>query len=230
MNSRKSNFYELRWNMVGLLGKGIIDVLFRTVRIEKEGYEPVADLLRTRRFIAAVWHSRILLPNYFFRGWNGIGLVSRSEDGEIIARILQQQGHEPVRGSTSRGGHRALAKMIKMMKEQIRPAIIIPDGPRGPRFVVQPGIIALALKTGYPIVPITYSAKKGKFFSSWDRFLLPVPFTRCRLLYGSPISVSPDADAPEMERCRIRLEDELNRITRRADADFGHMIPSDRDS
>jgi lysophospholipid acyltransferase (LPLAT)-like uncharacterized protein len=82
----------------------------------------------------------------------------------------------------------------------------------------------LAKKTGYPIIPVSYSAKKIKVFSSWDRFILPYPFTRCRLVYGKLISVPPDADPIGLENCRKSLENELNRITKSADRHFGHQI------
>ncbi|MCU0615228.1 MAG: lysophospholipid acyltransferase family protein, partial [Desulfobacterales bacterium] len=187
-------FKEINWRLVGILGKLLVDFIFRTGVIEIKGQKPLENLMKSRKYIIAIWHSRIMLFSYFFKGMNGSALVSRSDDGEIIARILQAQGHETVRGSTSKGGLRAMSKLIKDLKNKRRPGAIIPDGPRGPRFQVQPGVIMLAKKTGYPIIPATYSAKKIKVFSSWDRFVLPYPFTRCRMVFGKPIPVSPDAD------------------------------------
>ncbi|MEA3280805.1 MAG: hypothetical protein U9Q38_09440, partial [Thermodesulfobacteriota bacterium] len=89
---------------------------------------------------------------------------------------------------------------------------------------VHPGIIILAKKTGNPILPISFSAKKIKVFASWDRFILPYPFTKCRAVYGSPLYVPEDADTDEEKRCLIRLEKELCRITLDADRHFGHNI------
>lgn len=215
---------SLKWRLVGLLSKGVIDIIFATSRIEVEGEETVRPLLSSRRFIAACWHSRILGISYRYRGWNGLALVSRSEDGEIIAQTLRRQGHEPVRGSTSRGGLRALSRLIKLLKRSQRPTMIIPDGPRGPRFRVQPGIILLGAKTGYPILPLTYSARHIKVFGSWDRFILPAPFNRCRIVYGKPIHVPANAGPATLETCRRLLETELNRITRNVDGHFGHHI------
>ena len=178
----------------------------------------------SKKIIAACWHSRILLVSYLYKGWNAAILVSRSKDGEIIARILEKQGHEAIRGSSTRGGLRALSRLIKGLKENKRPAVIIPDGPQGPRFIVQPGVIALAKKTGSPILPISYSAKKIKVFNSWDRFILPFPFTTCRIVYGNPVYVPQKADRETEAKCRIQLEAELNRITTGADNCFGHII------
>ena len=215
---------EIKWKMIGMSGKLLIDLLFSTIRIESVGFEGVKDIIASRKVIAAFWHSRLLLVSYLYKGWNAAILVSRSQDGEFIARVLERQGHEPVRGSTTRGGLRAVARLIKSLKENIRPAAIIPDGPQGPRFKVQPGVIMLAQKTGYPIVPMTYSAKKAKFFSSWDRFVLPYPFTRCQVVYGRPVYVPAEADREAESRCRRQLEEELCRITMAADQHFGHTI------
>ncbi|HAO19736.1 MAG: hypothetical protein BWK80_43900 [Desulfobacteraceae bacterium IS3] len=213
-------FTELKWKLVGILGKRLIDLLFSTIRIEISGFEQVSEIIHSKRAIGAVWHSRILLFSYLFKGWNLAVLVSQSDDGEITARILQAQGQETVRGSTTRGGLQALASLIRKLKEKYRYAVIIPDGPQGPRYKIQPGIIALAKKTGYPIVPLTYSARKAKIFASWDRFILPFPFTKCRVIYGKPIYVPENADKNVEEVCRIRLETELCRITEEADRFF----------
>lgn len=215
---------ELKWKLVGILGKLLVDLLFKTARIETVGFEKVAAVINSRRFIFAFWHSRILLISYLYQGWRAVVLVSQSKDGEFIARVVQRQGHEPVRGSTTRGGLQALAQMIKKLKEASRPAGIIPDGPQGPRFKVQPGVIMLAKKTGLPIVPISYSASRMKVFNSWDRFLFPMPFANCRVIYGDPIRVPANADPPAITDCGQRLEQELRRITEAADRFYGHMI------
>jgi lysophospholipid acyltransferase (LPLAT)-like uncharacterized protein len=226
ISSLQRFFTELKWKLVGILGKGLIDLLFSTIKIETAGLEQVGEIVRSGRAIGAVWHSRILLFSYLFKGWNIVILVSRSDDGEITARILQAQGQETVRGSTTRGGLQALATLVRKLKEKYRYAVIIPDGPQGPRFKIQPGIIALAKKTGYPIVPLTYSAQKAKIFASWDRFMLPFPFTRCRIIYGHPIYVPENADKDVEEVCRIRLENELVRITEEADRFFDRKFAS----
>lgn len=215
---------ELKWRLIGLLGKGIVTAIFATSRIDTDGYDDPAAVLRSGNIIGAIWHSRILIFSYLFQGWGGAILVSASDDGEIIARILERQGHEPIRGSTTRGGLRAMAALIKRVKNG-RHACITPDGPQGPRFQVQPGIITLAKKTGAPIIPMTYSARHAKILPSWDRFMLPRPFTRCRVIYGEPIRVPTDATPVEQECLRIRLERILRDITDRADADFGRHVP-----
>lgn len=227
MNARRTDAgtpfaAEIKWRWVGLFGKLLVDGLFATTRIECVNDDRVQALLRSRHFILAFWHSRILLVSFLYQGWGGLILVSRSKDGEFIARVVERQGHTTVRGSTTRGGRQALVQMIRRLKTETRPGVIIPDGPQGPRFQVQPGIIALAKKTGLPIIPVTYSARRAKIFDSWDRFMLPYPFTDCRVVYGTPVCVASGCDRNAEERSRSFLEHELRRITRAADRYFGH--------
>ncbi len=219
-----SRLTKLKWRLVGILGKSVIDLLFMASPVETVGHDRVADIMASKRFIAAVWHSRILLPCYLYQGWTGVAMVSRSADGEIIAQILRRQGYTPVRGSSRRGGKQALAEMIRKMEANPQPAVIIPDGPRGPRHQVQPGAITLAQKTGYPIIPITYAARRAEVFRSWDRFVLPLPGTRCRMIYGEPIMVPPVIPQNAIEVYSKRLERELNAITAGADARFGRRF------
>ena len=120
-------------------------------------------------------------------------------------------------------GRRALARLIQLLRDG-RPGVVIPDGPQGPRFKVQPGVVMMAKKAGIPIVPISYSAKRIKVFNSWDRFILPYPFTTCRMIYGHPIYVPENADKEQEALYTARLEAELCRITREADHHFGHRI------
>ena len=218
---------EIKWNLVAIFGKLLIDLLFSTMKIEREGLEKVKPIISSGKVIFAVWHSRMLLFAYLCKGLNGAAMVSRSKDGEIAARIIQRQGHEAVRGSTRKGGLHALSMLIKKIKEENKPGLIVPDGPQGPRCKVQPGIIILAKKTGYPIVPISYSAKKIKVFASWDRFILPFPFTKCRAVYGAPIYVPQDADKDEKKKRLMLLENELNRITYDVDRYYGHNVVRD---
>jgi len=220
----KKEISEFEFKVIGILGKLLIDFIFSFSRIKETGFEHVESIMNSRKFIAGVWHSRILAFSFLYKGWNAAVLVSQAKDGEIIARILQKQGFDPVRGSTTRGGLRALTVLIKRLKSG-QPAVIIPDGPQGPRYRVQPGIITLAQKTGIPILPMTYSAKHAKIFASWDRFVLPRPFSQCHVIYGKPVYVPHDADKENQEQCRLVLEKELCRITEQADRYFGRNIP-----
>ena len=214
----------LKWWLIGLAGKLLIDFLFVFSSVDIRGYKAVARLIRTRRFIFAFWHSRILLLSYIYKQLDASIMVSNSADGEIIAQVLQRHGHKTIRGSTGKGGMRALMQQIMDMRDNRRPGVVIPDGPTGPRHKVQPGVILLAQKTGCPIIPLAYSARRRKTFNSWDRFILPYPWTRGVITYGRPVEVPPKADADTIQACTLRLERELNRITAQADEHFGHTF------
>ncbi len=224
MAKQSDQWGKFKWWLIGWLGKGLVDLIFGTMRVRVLGFDKARAQIESKKFILAVWHSRLLMTSYLFKGLGGVAIVSRSKDGEIMAQVLRRQGHQAIRGSTSRHGVRALARIIKVLKKEIRPAAMVPDGPRGPRFKVQPGIITLAQKTGYPIVPMSYSAKRLKIFASWDRFILPCPFTECCVVYGTPIVVPHNADSEVQETYRTRVEEELNLITRAADHYYGHSI------
>ena len=220
MTSFEDFFSELKWKLIGIIGKCFIDCLFLTTRIETIGWEKVKDIIHSRKLILAFWHSRLLLPSYMLKGLNFLVLVSQSKDGEIISRIIKKQGQDSMRGSSTRGGLRALAGMIKNLKENERPGAFTPDGPQGPRFKAKPGVITCAKKTGFPIVPVSYSAGNMKVFGSWDRFILPLPFSRCRIAYGNPVYVPRTADENEEKKYLLELETELNRLTREVDQYF----------
>ena len=214
----------IKWRLIGLAGKLLIDFLFVFAPIEEKGYAAVARLIESRRFIFAFWHSRILLLSYVYKRLNASIMVSNSADGEVIAQVLKRHGHKTIRGSTRKGGLRALMHQIADMRKQERPGVVIPDGPQGPRHKVQPGVILLAQKTRCPIIPLAYSSSRRIVFGSWDRFILPIPWARGVITYGRPIEVPARADAETITRRTRQLEQELNRITAQADAHFGHTF------
>jgi len=120
---------ELKWRLIGSLGKIFIDLIFAGSKIEIRGRTPIEGLLASRRCIFAFWHDRILLVSYLHKGWDAAILVSNSADGEIIAQILQRQGHFMVRGSTGKGGGRALTRLLREARRNGRITGIVPDGP-----------------------------------------------------------------------------------------------------
>jgi lysophospholipid acyltransferase (LPLAT)-like uncharacterized protein len=141
-------------------------------------------------------------------------MVSRSRDGELISRTIKRLGFKPVRGSSSRGGSSALLSLSKKL-ENGADAAVTPDGPRGPRYRAQAGVIHLAQRSGRPVVPLTYSANRKWGFKSWDRFLFPCPFAKAVLIYGDPVEVTENSD---LEDKRLELERKLMEITEKADA------------
>ena len=169
--------------------------------------------------IGAFWHGRLLMMPAGYRGTKLTILISLHQDGELISRTANYFGFKSIRGSTTRGGLSAMREMLKASREGYDIAIT-PDGPRGPRYHVQNGIIELARRTGMAIIPLTFSASRKKLFRSWDRFLFPYPFSRGVFIWGEPVFVPRQMNGREFELKRLLLERRLREITDRADRYF----------
>ncbi len=169
------------------------------IQMEKEG----------KGLIYAIWHNQQLFLLYPYRGQKIAPLISKSSDGEYIARCLPKFGMLAVRGSTSRGGARALIHLLQAAREGYRP-MLTPDGPRGPIYKVQSGILFLAKKTGFPIIPVGTALSHKIKVGSWDKMRVPLPFGKTALTYGKAVYVKDDAD---MSRAAKELEEQLNWAT-----------------
>lgn len=180
--------------------------------------------------IISFWHARLPLM------WAMPGvepqrthvLISAHRDGRLIARVMERLRFKVVTGSSSRGGAQAFRRMIQLIRGGEAVAIT-PDGPRGPRMRVQAGVVVLAQATGAPILPVSFSARRGKFLRSWDRMQFVWPFSRGVYVFGEPICVP--RDAPDIEPYRLALENAMNAITAEADRLMGHepILPADPD-
>ena len=160
------------------------------------------------RVIAAIWHQRFLPALAYvtrFRTFKPIVMISKSRDGEMVAGIAERLGLIPVRGSSTEGGREALLAIAREHRKN--PAVVhIVDGPTGPKGVVKPGLIALAQVSGAVILPVIVSADKAWVMSSWDRFLVPKPFSRVTIRWGEPFSVERRLSREEFERTRLEIE------------------------
>jgi len=213
------NMQKIKYFLVGVFGSITIRLLFSTMRIKEipDGYS--LNLERQGKYaIYAFWHAHMLLPCYVGRNRNVKVLISQHRDGEYIAQIIKWLGYGVARGSTTRGGAKALLRMIKQIKEESISLAITPDGPKGPRFVAQSGAILLGQKTQYPIIPVMIYLEKYWELPSWDRFCIPKPFSKARIFYGEPIKVPPRLEKSEMEEYRVALEDELLRLVNEAES------------
>ncbi len=166
----------LKLNVVPLVGTWIIQFLNWTTTIQFEGYQTVKKLRAERHgIIFAIWHGQQLLMPLAFTEKSACVLISQHRDGEIIYRIIKRFGHAAVRGSTTRGGGLAFRQLIRVGRSS-GDVVVTPDGPKGPRNVVKPGIIHLAMMTGLPIVPLVFACTKKKSFQVgmdlFSRFLL----------------------------------------------------------
>jgi lysophospholipid acyltransferase (LPLAT)-like uncharacterized protein len=224
--NKGANTASLKWKFIGLAGRLFIDFLFLFSRVETRGFGAVADIIASRRCIFAIWHSRMLLPVFRHRDINACALVSDSADGEIVAQMLHSYGHQTIRGSTGKHGLRALMRQVADMRKHGRPGVVTPDGPQGPRHRAHPGVVLLSQKTGFPIIPLAYSARKRIVFNSWDRFVLPRPWSKCAMVYGNPISFQGTIESDENALAINikKVENELNRVTALADAMCGHRF------
>jgi lysophospholipid acyltransferase (LPLAT)-like uncharacterized protein len=207
-----------QWAMAGVVF-GLERLLTATLRFAWQDESGLFAGPNPQPVIFAVWHNRLVLSMAMYRKWPQrlqperrlAALVSASKDGALLAKILQNFGVEPVRGSTSRRGPQALLELTSWA-EQGYDLAITPDGPRGPRYVVQEGVVALAQLTGLPIVPATWQGQWKVSVRSWDRFRIPLPFGRCRVVFSKPIRIGRSASDGEREAARAELEATLRQF------------------
>ena len=188
----------------------LIDFVGRTAVFEVEGQENLDAIYTAGQLpIYCTWHERIFLGTYFLRNRGIVFLTSKSFDGEYIARFLQRFGFGTIRGSSTRGGAKALVEMIREMKRGIPMGFTV-DGPKGPRHEAKSGAVLLAKKTGNAILP--FIVEPGKFYAvnSWDRLQIPRPWTRAKVIFGKPISVGPNADDAAMSAKLAELQTALD--------------------
>lgn len=207
-----------------LFGRWILPLLVRSWRVETDF--PMDWLQRARqgeRVILAFWHNRqigllrltsILQPVSV--------LVSQHGDGEIITRIMSRFGVGAVRGSSTRGGTRALRRMIDATRQTS--VAITPDGPVGPRYETKDGVISLAALSGVPVFWVSWSSQRVWIFKSWDRFLLPKPFARLRFQATGPIRLDRSMRREALETARLDLQDRMRAQTAALDEEMGLAV------
>lgn len=193
-----------------------------TLRIEAIGWDAVKDLPVGRIYTG--WHGRSFIPANFFKGRGVWAIISHSRDGEMQTRIFSRFGFRVIRGSSGRGGERALVESIRVLRNGEEMAIT-PDGPRGPAGVVQGGVMLMAKKTGAALVPVGSSSRRGRYVPTWDRYLVPGFFSRAVFMFGEPIYVPKDATDDEVEALRLRVEAAIGEIQARAEAHVGAHAP-----
>ena len=209
---------KLEQNAIDRLGRPLVAFWMKTLRLSVEGERAYRDLRRAGRpVVIMVWHGRIFSPPYIFRRRDIMPLVSPSQDGELIARLIDGWGYKIIRGSGSHMMKRAWV-YLKRELEAGGEVLIVSDGPKGPDRVLKLGSIKLATETGAVLLPYTFAAARKWIFRSWDRFEVPHPFSRAAVVYGQPIEIARGLDAEGMERERQRVEKILVELDRAADA------------
>jgi lysophospholipid acyltransferase (LPLAT)-like uncharacterized protein len=206
---------RLKATVIAGLASPAIGLLCRTLTWHVEGAEHYdAALAIGRPPILACWHSRILPGLYYFRNRGIVALASQNFDGEWISRILVRYGYGTARGSSSRGGARALVQMKRDLSEG-RPVVFTVDGPRGPARIAQSGAAWLSGASGHPILPFHLEADRAWTTGSWDRGQVPKLFAKVVVILGAPIGVPGTAD-PEVEEGRKEIERALGDLETRA--------------
>ena len=199
----------------GWLFYALTKVVCSTLRWEVNGIDHMrAETGRHSSPILCFWHDRIISSTYFFRDRGIVVMSSISFDAEYTARCIQRFGFGVIKGSSTRGGTRALVEMIRLMKEGIPTAFTI-DGPKGPRYQVKPGPALLAKRTGEPIIPFTIETSGFRALNTWDKLQIPTPFSRARVFFGDPIFVEADADDEELDRKTAELQGSLDELVER---------------
>ncbi|MEE8278267.1 MAG: lysophospholipid acyltransferase family protein [Thermoanaerobaculia bacterium] len=219
MGSGRRGGRPSRWldRVLVALAPWIVHLHSRTLRVRTEGLAHLEErIARGLPVILAGWHQRLYLGIEPLRRFHPVIMVSLSRDGERIARIVQRLGWRPVRGSSSRGGARALATMIGEVSRGAVGVHLV-DGPRGPARPVKPGLALLARRAGAAIIPVYPASRRRWEARSWDRFQVPLPFTRVLIRIDPPIEVPRELSPREQETFRHEFEKTLERGYAEAD-------------
>src|SRR5262245_7116136 len=208
--------------LIATTGAPLIRVLRATYRWRVEGFSHYESIVASgKQPIFAFWHGRILPATLFWKNRGIVVITSQNFDGEWIAGIIRRFGYGTARGSTSRGGARALVQLRRDLADG-KPAAFTIDGPRGPARVGQPGAVFIAGATGHPILPLHIESSRFWTMKSWDRTQVPKPFSRVGVAIGEPIPVA-DSSESAIESTRVRLEAMLAALEQRA----GELISGD---
>ena len=214
-----------RPQLVGWLIYAVARAVGMTLRFRVVGNEHFYEGSGGKIFL--MWHGRTFVLGQFYRNKGVWVMISHSRDGEIQNHIFRKLGFNIIRGSTGRGGERALIESIRCLREGNRMAIT-PDGPRGPANVIQQGVMVMARKSGASFVPVGASARPRILFRSWDRHMIALPFARVEIRMGAPMKMDDDADEGAVEDFRLRLQEEMNRLQNEAERACGYepIVPA----
>lgn len=207
-------FKTLQTYLFGCLAAGLIRLLYFTIRWERVALEGAAV---DTQCILAFWHGRMLMLPRWYEAYHKrllYILISEHGDGRLIAIAIRLLGIRSVAGSSSRRGVAATLELMRRLEEGSSIGIT-PDGPRGPPYVCKKGVVTLAQQAGIPIQPLTYSVQNRWVISSWDKMIVPRPFSRGVVILGKAIKVTPEEDRNE---ARVRIQEAINGITEKADS------------
>ena len=207
--------YHSLFPRAGLLLVRLLSATYRYCLVDTENEQHVLDVHGS--VVYASWHQRFFAGITFFATRKPIAImISQSRDGEMIARVVDMLGWQSVRGSSSKGGVRALKKIRSLAGQGFRFGHIV-DGPQGPFGVVKPGLLTIAQFADAPVLPVIITAQRRWTFDSWDRFMVPKPFSRVILRFVPPISVPRRLPPENFEALRLGIEEKLKRLYEQTD-------------
>jgi len=199
-----------RWLIA--VGFRLLQLWARTLRYEIEDGAGIVGKPIAENYIGALWHNRLLLFPFVLRRFlfnrHGAALISASRDGELLTAAIKRFDYDVVRGSSSRLGARAILQLSEMIASG-HDVVITPDGPRGPAYELGPGIIFLAQKSGAAVLPVNMEYSTCWRIKSWDRFIIPRPFSKVRVIIGQPHRVKSTSTDAEFEAERVRLQNAM---------------------
>jgi lysophospholipid acyltransferase (LPLAT)-like uncharacterized protein len=199
-----------RWLIA--FGFRLLQVWARTLRYEIDDRAGVVGRPVTENYIGALWHNRLLIFPLVLRRFlperHGAALISASRDGDLLADVVQRFGYDVIRGSSSRLGASAIRQLTEVLASG-GDVMITPDGPRGPAYELGPGIIFLAQKSGATVLPMNLEYSRCWRLGSWDRFIVPQPFSKVRVLINQPHRIRSTATPEEFESERLALQDAM---------------------
>lgn len=206
-----------RASLLASVGIWIVRLLIATLRIRLHDHAGMFNRPANEPVVWLFWHNRLFLAPRFFERYlphrKGAALTSASKDGELVAEFVRRFHIRPVRGSSSRRGAAALLEMISLFRDGYDLAIT-PDGPRGPRYRLNPGIVRLAQKTGAPLIPMSMEFSRSYRLGSWDGFMIPKPFARADITLHEFYHVKQTSTPEEFESERSRLEKAMLAVTK----------------
>ncbi len=210
----------LLW-LISTVGTLAVRLIGRTLRFAVH-IEPGGPPFNSHPLILCFWHRAIFPSTWAFRQQNIGVITSQSFDGEYIARIISAFGYVPIRGSSSRGGARALLESRRIL-EAGRTVAFTSDGPRGPLYVTKPGPVLLASKSGVPLVAFYIAVERAWLLKSWDRFMIPKPFSRALLCMSTQMIIPPDLEASQLDHFHAELQAAQDRVRILAENNIGRV-------
>ena len=213
------NFAQKKLKIEGRLARWLIAfgvcllrVWERTLRYEIDDRANLLGKPVTENYIGALWHNRLLIfplvLQRFFPNRAGAALISASRDGDLLTDAIHRFGYDVIRGSSSRMGASAILQLTEMLASG-RDVVITPDGPRGPAYELGPGIVFLAQKSGASVLPMNLEYSGCWRLGSWDRFIIPQPFSKVRVVISQPLRVKSTTTPEEFEAERVRVQNAM---------------------